>query len=128
MATDTEQLAFEVAVPATSVSEGRDEPATEPDTLGCLTSGTLSDGGLVALAVVASRADPGIASARLLLQLAAAVDAAIAVSISDAHAEHRSWRKLSAMLDLPFQTLHRRYGARTEGGDEASSPRRRRTI
>lgn len=85
--------------------------------------------GLAAFAVVAaSRAEPGSASARLLLQLAAVVDEAIAVSIADAYAEHRSWRKLSAMLEIRFQTLHRRYGAHTGGPDRAPVPRRSPTI
>jgi hypothetical protein len=52
--------------------------------------------------------------AQVLVQLLAAVEAALAVSVSDAYRQHRSWRRLSTELGIPFQTLHRRYADEVE--------------
>jgi hypothetical protein len=60
----------------------------------------------------AERAASGVARARALLVLARAVEDALAVAIADAYGERQSWRLLSADLQIPFQTLHRRYGRR----------------
>lgn len=49
---------------------------------------------------------------QLLFELMAAVEEEIVVSIADAHAEQGSWRKLSVVLEIPFQRLHRRYAPR----------------
>lgn len=51
---------------------------------------------------------------RALLQLTAAVDEALTAAIADAYSTRSSWRKLSADLGVPFQTLHRRYAATVE--------------
>jgi hypothetical protein len=48
--------------------------------------------------------------AQALAQLTVEVEAALTVSVLDAYRQHHSWRRLSAELKIPFQTLHRRYG------------------
>ncbi len=69
---------------------------------------------LVSVADAVRHAQTGLAKARLLLQLERLVSDALACAIADAYRSHRSWRKLSADLGIPFQTLHRRYGTAGE--------------
>jgi hypothetical protein len=99
------QLAFDIGVAA--ATDGA--PPTQrwrPRTEG--------RGHLSSLAQDAERADPGVPMAQVLVQLLAAVEAALAVSVSDAYRQHRSWRRLSTELGIPFQTLHRRYADEVE--------------
>ena len=121
MATDAEQLAFDVTWIDDPPSRDRDEPSEDARETTCPTSETEEMGSLEVLAVAASRAERGIPTTRLLMELAAAVEEATAVSIADAYAEHQSWRTLSSMLGVPFQTLHRRFATLPTG--EAPRPR-----
>lgn len=108
MATDIEQLAFDVGglPPREAPPPPPRRRAAEP---ACPASET--PGEIAALALGADGADDVLQRCRLLMQLAAAVDVALAVSIPDAYAENGSWRKLSSALGVPFQTLHRRYAS-----------------
>ena len=110
MATDLEQLAFDVG----EVDEAHSRPAAQSSS----TSQPVRDehlaGSLEALAAAADRADNGVPRSKALLQLAEAVEVALAAAIADAYEARPSWRKLSADLGIPFQTLHRRYAATVE--------------
>ena len=64
---------------------------------------------LVLLAAAVEQADNGVPRSRALLLLAEAVELALIAAIADAYEARPSWRKLSADLGIPFQTLHRRY-------------------
>jgi hypothetical protein len=112
VATDSEQLAFDVVGIDDPPSQQRDGVTSDARRSTCPASETADIGSLATLAAAISKAEPGIPTARLLMQLAAVVEEAIAVSIADAYAEHQSWRTLSSMLDVPFQTLHRRFKQR----------------
>lgn len=97
-----EQLSFDVgdAVGVHRLRQAGGRPRQRSETPASLTS----------LAWDAERATSGVARARALLDLASAVQHALADSMKDAYCERRSWRLLSADLQIPFQTLHRRYG------------------
>ena len=100
-----DQLAFDIGVVA-AATDGQSSQQRRPPSE---TRGQLSS-----LARDAERADPGVPTARILVQLMAAVETALAVSVLDAYRQHRSWRRLSAELEVPFQTLHRRYANQVE--------------
>jgi hypothetical protein len=70
---------------------------------------------LVTLATEAMMAEDGVARARTLLELQEELADALALAIADAH-RTRSWRVLSVDLDIPFQTLHRRFAVRPPAG------------
>lgn len=110
MATDLEQLAFDVG----EVDEAQSQPAEQSSSI----PQPVRDCGLAcsleALAAAADRADNGVPRSRALLQLAEAVEVALTAAIADAYESRPSWRKLSADLGIPFQTLHRRYAATVE--------------
>lgn len=108
MATDVEQLAFDVGVVDESQPAAQSSARPSPTGAGDLV------GSLEALAATADRADNGVPRSRALLQLAEAVEVALTAAIADAYESRPSWRKLSADLGIPFQTLHRRYAAMVE--------------
>lgn len=53
--------------------------------------------------------------ARLAAELRGLAEAALANAVDDARHAGRTWRDIGNELDIPFQTLYRRYG-----GDERS--------
>ena len=110
MATDLEQLAFDVGDVATSEGPSR-RPRGHPDRGSRPVAETQSSDVLSALAHEVHQAATGVDRVRLLLQLETAVDDALAVSIADAYRATNSWRKLGAEIGVPFQTLHRRHAA-----------------
>jgi hypothetical protein len=52
-----------------------------------------------------------VARARLAAEIRDLSETIVASSIRDANGEGRTWRQLAEDLDVPFQTLYRRYGA-----------------
>ena len=101
-----DQLAFDIGIVAVATDGAPPSQQQRPQSE---TRGQLSS-----LAHDAERADPGVPTAQVLVQLMAAVEATLAVSVLDAYRQHRSWRRLSAELEVPFQTLHRRYAHQVE--------------
>ena len=101
-----DQLAFDIGVvdEADACLPARTQRRPQGETRGHLSS----------LALDAERADPGVPRAQVLVQLMASVESALAVSVLDAYRQHRSWRRLSAEIEIPFQTLHRRYAHQVE--------------
>lgn len=110
MATDLGQLAFDVG----EVDEVQSQPAAQASLDPQPVCDSSAVGSLGTLAVAADRAENGVPRSRALLQLAEAVEVALIAAIADAYVTRPSWRKLSADLGIPFQTLHRRYAATVE--------------
>ena len=64
---------------------------------------------LVDLARKAHLAGNAVERARLLVQLSSVADASLEAAIAEARHTGIPWRQLAARLDVPYQTLHRRY-------------------
>ncbi len=69
---------------------------------------------LSTLAERIQRADEPIEVARLAGQLRDLAEQLVASSIRDANRAGAAWRDIGAALDIPFQTLYRRYGKDTQ--------------
>ena len=78
-------------------SRMRDAPAEDP----------LS----VAVAQLALTGD-ALERARIAVRVRYLAEQLVSFSIRDASRAGRTWRDIGAALDIPFQTLHRRYGDR----------------
>ena len=76
-------------------SRMRDAPAEDP----------LS----VAVAQIALTSD-ALERARIAVRVRDLADQLVESSIRDASRSGRTWRDIGSALDIPFQTLHRRYG------------------
>lgn len=64
---------------------------------------------LTSIASQVMRSRDAAERARLLVVLGSAVAAELESAIADAREAGFSWRQLAARLDVPYQTLHRRY-------------------
>ena len=70
---------------------------------------TVGDPIEVAASQVVGELDP-LARARAAIALRDLAAEVFASSIRDASEAGKTWREIGAALDMPFQTLHRRYG------------------
>jgi hypothetical protein len=78
-----------------AVSQPRDKKATDPLELCVAQLSTTSD---------------ALDRARLASRIRDIATELVASSIRDASRTGKTWREIGAALDVPFQTLHRRYG------------------
>jgi hypothetical protein len=66
---------------------------------------------LVRVATTAARERDPLVRARLVAELERLTRSALERAIVGAHRSGYSWRTIGAHLEIPYQTLHRRYGA-----------------
>ena len=78
-----------------SLSRGKDDEPTAP---------------LVSLAECIDASVAPVDRAALAIELRASVEELIDASIREANAAGMTWREIGLRLEIPFQTLHRRFG------------------
>lgn len=65
---------------------------------------------LVSLARQSQRTDDPVERARLAMRIKSLTETIIDASLREASRRGTTWREIGALVGVPFQTLHRRYG------------------